>query len=155
MSCSRIQHSDSAGDETRTSIPSILSLKLYQLSHCALHWEFLVCLSWFFTSKSQFFSYVWTGLPGWNLSTKLWLMCLAKGQNVVTPVRFEPTALWSRVKQSISTEPLCSPSRAFKIVFQPVRKIMSCPCTCLWNSLELSRKISRIVLEQHYLTSDV
>ena len=36
VSCSRTQHSDSAGGETRTSNPSIPSLMLYQLSHCIL-----------------------------------------------------------------------------------------------------------------------
>ena len=40
-------------------------------------------------------------------STKLGLMCLAQGHNVVTPVRLEPAALRSRVKHS-TTEPLCS-----------------------------------------------
>ena len=35
VSCSRTQHSDSAGSETRTSNPSITSPTLYQLSHCA------------------------------------------------------------------------------------------------------------------------
>ena len=35
VSCSRTQHSDSAGGETRTSNPSIPSLTLYHLSHCA------------------------------------------------------------------------------------------------------------------------
>ena len=34
-------------------------------------------------------------------------MCLAQGQNTVTPVRLEPTAPRSRVKHS-TTEPLCS-----------------------------------------------
>ena len=34
-------------------------------------------------------------------------MCLAQGHNTVKPVRFEPTALRSRVKRS-TTEPLCS-----------------------------------------------
>ena len=32
-------------------------------------------------------------------------MCLAQGHNAVTPVRFEPAGLWSRVKHS-TTEPL-------------------------------------------------
>ena len=36
MSCSRTQHSDSNGDESHTSNPSIPSLTLYQLSHFAL-----------------------------------------------------------------------------------------------------------------------
>ena len=34
MSCSRIQHKDSAGDKAQTSNPSIPSLTIYQLSHC-------------------------------------------------------------------------------------------------------------------------
>ena len=40
-------------------------------------------------------------------STKLGLMCLAQGQNAVTPVRLEPVAPRSRVKHS-STKPLRS-----------------------------------------------
>ena len=43
---------------------------------------------------------------GWNIS-KQGLMCLALGHNGVTPVRLEPTALLSRVKNS-TTEPLRS-----------------------------------------------
>ena len=34
VSCSRTQHSDSAGGETQTSNPSIPTLRLYQLSCC-------------------------------------------------------------------------------------------------------------------------
>ena len=37
MSCSRTQHSDSAGGEARTGNPSIPSLTLYQLRHWARH----------------------------------------------------------------------------------------------------------------------
>ena len=44
--------------------------------------------------------------PGWT-STKLGLMCLAQGNNTVTPVRLEPAALRSRVKHS-TAEPLRS-----------------------------------------------
>ena len=43
---------------------------------------------------------------GWT-STKLGLMCLAQGHNVVTPVRLKPAALQSRVKHS-TTGPLRS-----------------------------------------------
>ena len=43
---------------------------------------------------------------GWT-STKQGLMCLAQGHNAVTPVRLEPTALRSSVKNS-TTEPLRS-----------------------------------------------
>ena len=35
VSCSRTQHIDSSGVAARTSNPSIPSLALYQLSHCA------------------------------------------------------------------------------------------------------------------------
>ena len=35
VSCSRTQHIDTAGSESQTSNPSIPSLMLYQLSHCA------------------------------------------------------------------------------------------------------------------------
>ena len=43
-------------------------------------------------------------VPVNNLSvTSGWVfMCIAQGHNAVTPVRLEPTALWS------TTEPLCS-----------------------------------------------
>ena len=40
-------------------------------------------------------------------NTKQGLMCLAQGHNAATLVRFEPLALWSRVKHS-TTEPLHS-----------------------------------------------
>ena len=43
-------------------------------------------------------------------STKQGLMCLAQGQNAVTPVRLEPSALRSRIKHSIS-DPLHSHNR--------------------------------------------
>ena len=43
---------------------------------------------------------------GWT-STKQGLMCLAQGHNAVTPVRHDPTALWSWVEHS-TTEPLRS-----------------------------------------------
>ena len=65
----------------------------------------LFCLIWFFTSHQQSFSYIDVFL-GWT-STKLGLMCLAQGHNVVTPVRLKPTALQSWVKHS-TTEPLRS-----------------------------------------------
>ena len=53
VSCSRTQHSDSAGGEARPSKPSIPSLTGYQLSHCTPH----------------------TVIPAWcqnNLSVKCW-----------------------------------------------------------------------------------
>ena len=67
-------------------------------------------------SLQQSLSYVRTGLPGLNqykarlpglTRTKQEFMCLARGHNAVTPVRFEPAALLSQVKHS-TTEPLCS-----------------------------------------------
>ena len=36
VTCSRIEHSDSTGDESQTSTRSIRNLMLYQLSHCGL-----------------------------------------------------------------------------------------------------------------------
>ena len=56
-------------------------------------------------SHQQSFSSKETGSPGLN---QLELMCLAQGQNAVTPVRLEPAAPQSRVKHSF-TEPLHSP----------------------------------------------
>ena len=65
-----------------------------------------VCLICFFTSHQQPFSYKGTGLPGLN-QYKARINVLAQGHNTVTPVRFEPAALRSRVNHS-TTEPLCS-----------------------------------------------
>ena len=48
-------------------------------------------------------------------------MCLAQGHNAVTPVRLEPTALWSRVKHS-TTEPLRSHFRTVTRYNIPVEK---------------------------------
>ena len=62
---------------------------------------------WFFTSHQQSFSYKGTDLPGLLTSTKLGLMCLAQGHNALMPVRLEPAAPGSRVKQS-TIEPLRS-----------------------------------------------
>ena len=58
----------------------------------------------------QFFSFVGTGLPGLNLSTKQGLMCLAQGHNAVVLVRLEPATPRSQVKHS-TTEPLRSQSQ--------------------------------------------
>ena len=69
-----------------------------------------VCLIWFFKSHQQSFSYVRTGLPGLNQTTKLGLICLAQRHNAVTPVRLEPAAPRSQVKHP-TTEPLRSHER--------------------------------------------
>ena len=53
---------------------------------------------------------------GWT-STKLGLMCLAKGHNAVMPVRLKPAALRSQVKHS-TTEPLHS--HRFLVKYNPI-----------------------------------
>ena len=76
MSCSRTQHSDSAGGESRTSNPSLM---LYQLSHCIPGWLLtsnnkgadqtawmcrLVCTFVVHTQQSQVFSLQAQSIPG-------------------------------------------------------------------------------------------
>ena len=65
--------------------------------------DWYVSLIWFFTSHQQYFSHIWTGLPGWT-STKVGIMFLFKD---TTPVKLGPVAPRSRVKHS-TTEPLRS-----------------------------------------------
>ena len=45
-------------------------------------------------NSSMSFSYIGTGLPGLNHYLAR-INVLARGHNAVTPVRFEPMALWS------------------------------------------------------------
>ena len=66
----------------------------------------LVCLTWFFTSHQQSFSYVRTSLPGLN-QCKARNNVPAQGHITVTPMRLEPAASWSEAKHS-TTEPLRS-----------------------------------------------
>ena len=69
----------------------------------------LECFVWFDSLRPSQHS-VTSGrvFRGWT-STKLGLVCLAQGHNAVTPMRLEPPALRSLVKQS-TTEPLSSHS---------------------------------------------
>ena len=71
---------------------------------------------------------------GWT-STKLGLMCLARGDNPVMPVRLKHVALRSRVKHS-TTEPLRSINMVrtelqIDCLFSPVFYENTCQCLCI------------------------
>ena len=59
-----------------------------------IYYTYLYCLIWFFMSKTTFFS-VMSGRVslGWT-STKQVLICLAQGNNTVTPVMLELATAW-------------------------------------------------------------
>ena len=87
---------------------------------------YFVCLIRFFTSHQQSISYMGTGLPGLKYLARI--NVLAQGHSAVTPLRLEPAALRSRVKNS-TTEPLRSPNN--KDIDKTVR-IHMLICVFLW-----------------------
>ena len=102
----------------------LLSEYTYNLNgvNLSLH----LCLIWFFTPQSTFFS-VMSGrvFLGWA-STKQGQMCPAQGHNTVRPVRLQPTAPCSRVKNS-TTESLCS---HLFIYYWKWSQQATCKCLC-------------------------